>query len=292
MKEERQAAVEAVLRAGHIPAGMELFAAGSDSQLATIRKWIDESDAFLLILGGRYGTVERESGKSYIALEYEHANTTGKPYFAVVITEAFLDAKVKASDLSVVERENGHLLKEFRELVTSKICRFFGNHAELKLAILESLQAIGAETPNAGWVRAREAIDPKATLETLTKLQKENDLLRSEVSRLQEIANEDKKTQLSNEAADILIKAATLGGGTILYREAMGSLVTIRTGSFEFISNSSTHRDQEIYVSALKELSNYGLIRSNTQSIYHVSRKGYEVSDQILQRRKLNQSQA
>ncbi len=56
--EERQAAVEAILDAGHIPAGMELFKAGK-SQMETIYKWIDESDVYILILGGRYGTVEK-----------------------------------------------------------------------------------------------------------------------------------------------------------------------------------------------------------------------------------------
>ena len=50
--EERQAAVEAILDAGHIPAGMELFKGGK-SQMETIRKWIDESDVYMLILGGR-----------------------------------------------------------------------------------------------------------------------------------------------------------------------------------------------------------------------------------------------
>lgn len=44
LKAERQAAVEAILAAGHIPAGMELFAAGSSSQLDTIKRWIDGSD--------------------------------------------------------------------------------------------------------------------------------------------------------------------------------------------------------------------------------------------------------
>ena len=73
LKEERQAAVEAILRAKHIPAGMELFTAGDQSQMQAIRQWIDESDVFLLILGGRYGTIEQTSGKSYILLEYEHA---------------------------------------------------------------------------------------------------------------------------------------------------------------------------------------------------------------------------
>ena len=34
--EERQAAVQAILDAGHIPAGMELFKAGNRSQLETI----------------------------------------------------------------------------------------------------------------------------------------------------------------------------------------------------------------------------------------------------------------
>ena len=68
--EERQAAVQAILDAGHIPAGMELFKAGNRSQLETIYKWIDESDIYMLILGGRYGSIESKSGKSYTQLEY------------------------------------------------------------------------------------------------------------------------------------------------------------------------------------------------------------------------------
>lgn len=54
--EERQATVQAILDAGHIPAGMELFKAGK-SQINTIRKWIDESDVYIVILGGRYGAI-------------------------------------------------------------------------------------------------------------------------------------------------------------------------------------------------------------------------------------------
>ena len=50
---ERQAAVEAILTAGHIPAGMELFTSGDESQMDVIKQWIDESDVYLLILGGR-----------------------------------------------------------------------------------------------------------------------------------------------------------------------------------------------------------------------------------------------
>src|SRR5215471_3135221 len=91
MVAERQAAVEAILRAGHIPAGMELFAAGDESQLETIRRWIDDSDVFMLILGGRYGSIEPKAGKSYIELEYEYALEKKKPLFAAVISDANLD---------------------------------------------------------------------------------------------------------------------------------------------------------------------------------------------------------
>ena len=66
LKAERQAAVMAILEFGHIPAGMELFAAGDAEQLKVIKRWIDESDVFLLILGREYGSIEPISNKSYI----------------------------------------------------------------------------------------------------------------------------------------------------------------------------------------------------------------------------------
>lgn len=51
LKLERQAAVSAILKSGHIPAGMELFTAGDKNQWETIKSWIDESDIYMLILG-------------------------------------------------------------------------------------------------------------------------------------------------------------------------------------------------------------------------------------------------
>src|SRR6185436_19528398 len=95
LREERQVAVESILAAGHIPAGMELVAAGDASQMNVIRRWINESDVFLLILGGRYGSIEPKTGKSYVHLEYEHAVEQGKPTFAVVIEPSHLDKRVR-----------------------------------------------------------------------------------------------------------------------------------------------------------------------------------------------------
>ena len=90
--EERQKAVEAVLDAGHIPAGMELFKAGK-TQMETIKKWIDESDVYCLILGGRYGSVEEESQRSYTQLEYEYAAANHKPLFTIVLDDGIIYRK-------------------------------------------------------------------------------------------------------------------------------------------------------------------------------------------------------
>ncbi|MCU5588899.1 DUF4062 domain-containing protein [Bacillus cereus] len=57
LEEDRQAAVQAVLNARHIPAGMEPFKAGDTSQKETIKKWIEESNVYMLILGGRYESI-------------------------------------------------------------------------------------------------------------------------------------------------------------------------------------------------------------------------------------------
>lgn len=79
--EERQKAVEAILNAGHIPAGMELFHAGDETQKELISEWIEDSDIYVLILGGRYGSLDTD-GMGYTHWEYEKAKELGKPIFS------------------------------------------------------------------------------------------------------------------------------------------------------------------------------------------------------------------
>lgn len=100
---------------------MELFTAGDESQMEAIKQWIDESDVYLLILGGRYGSIEPSSGKSYTRLEYEYALASGKPLFSCVITENALEERVKKFGSSVIETTDPAGLKEFRSHVLSKL---------------------------------------------------------------------------------------------------------------------------------------------------------------------------
>ncbi len=181
--EERQAAVEAILNAGHIPAGMELFAAGDESQMAVIRRWIDESDVFLLILGGRYGSREPESGKSYTHLEYEYALEQSKPLFAVVTTEGCLEAKVKRSGSSVIERNYQAELREFRSLVMSRMVRFWEDPRDIKLAIHEKIPELLRDRELVGWIPGTEAIDTAPLAAKIARLGKENADLREQLER-------------------------------------------------------------------------------------------------------------
>ena len=199
---ERQAAVEAILKAGHIPAGMELFTATNQSQLTIIQKWIDESDIYMLILGGRYGSIEPKSGLSYTELEYDYALQKGKPLFAVVIQDDALEQKVKTVGSSVLEGENPQKLKEFKEKVLKYMSSFFEDNKDIKLAIHESVGKLQQENKLIGWVRASELLNPEKYLDQISGIQKEKEELQKEITKLKKI----KSTGDSSEDFEEIIK--------------------------------------------------------------------------------------
>lgn len=180
---ERQSAVEAILTAGHIPAGMELFTSGDESQMEVIKQWIDESDVYLLILGGRYGSIEPRTGKSYTQLEYEYALSQAKPFFACVIVDAALDRRIKEQGKGVIETEEPQKLKVFRESVLTKTVRFWEDAKDIKIAISETLAHFMRRDDLAGWVRAGQEANMPALADEITRLSRENALLRSKQSK-------------------------------------------------------------------------------------------------------------
>jgi hypothetical protein len=184
LHEERQAAVEAILTAGHIPAGMELFAAGDESQMNVIKRWIDESDVYMLILGGRYGSIEPKSQKSYIELEYQYAVEKGKPLFAVVINEEYLEKKVKKFGSSVLEKDHPDKLREFRSLVCSKMVRFWSDPKDIKLSIMETMAEFSNRQDLIGWISGNETVNTGMVAEEIAELIKENKELREKLDNL------------------------------------------------------------------------------------------------------------
>lgn len=174
---ERQAAVSAILKAGHIPAGMELFTAGDESQMETIKRWIDESDIFMLILGGRYGSIEPTTSLSYTELEYDYAVNSGKPYFAVVIADEALEQKVREKGREVIENEAVKELAIFRKKVLSKTSAFFNDERDIRLAVHETIGEFLQRYTFKGWVSGDEIPDIQSFTEQINKLREENNRL-------------------------------------------------------------------------------------------------------------------
>lgn len=177
LKEERQAAVQAILNADHIPAGMELFKAGSQSQKETIQRWIDESDVYLLILGGRYGSIEPLTGKSYTHWEYDYAGEAGKPRFAVVISdEAF--RKKGQENFNFIEVENYPKYQDFKKEVLSRMSSMFSEAKDIQLAIPGSINEITRLHPElTGWVSGSVLAELKQLEDIINTLKQENEKL-------------------------------------------------------------------------------------------------------------------
>lgn len=204
--EERQAAVQAILDAGHIPAGMELFKAGNESQLKTIYKWIDESDVYMLILGGRYGSIDSKSGKSYTQLEYEYALNKNIPVFAVVLNETFLTTKINLLGYTnATEQTAPDKHKEFKALVMSKIIREVEDCKDIKIAIHSTLNEFLNDYDLIGWVRNDAENDTTQLLKENNTLVKENLSLSKKVQKLQEQLDSKSKIQFGNYSFDELV---------------------------------------------------------------------------------------
>jgi hypothetical protein len=203
LTEERQAAVAAILKAGHIPAGMELFTAGDKSQMTTIERWIDERDVYMLILGGRYGSIESTSGLSYTELEYDYAREHAKPSFAVVITEEALESKVKSGGTKFIEKNEPKALAQFRAKVLSNISSFFSDAKDVRLCVYESLSDLAVDPALKGWVAADEVQDNKVLNEEIKKLRTENASL-TEALRKLEAATAASRANSSNSNEELI----------------------------------------------------------------------------------------
>lgn len=199
LKDERQAAVEAILDSGNIPAGMELFKAGNETQLKTIERWIDESDVYLLILGGRYGSIEAKSGKSYTHLEYEYAVKKNIPIFSVVLSESTIlrKASIMGKSNSMEEKEIDKY-EEFRELVYSKIVREVEDIKDIKLSIHTTLNEFMKLYKFSGWIKGKEIDDYNNLLKENNRLLNENQELKNNIDKI------NKKAEIGSYTYEVL----------------------------------------------------------------------------------------
>ncbi|MCG1130064.1 DUF4062 domain-containing protein [Staphylococcus epidermidis] len=114
--DERQKVVESVLESSNIPAGMELFTGANIEQWEIIKEWIDESDVFILLLGGRYGTLAIDEDISYIEKEYNYARKQEIPTYVFILSDSYLYTKKAANpSLAIFEQNNRDKYDVFKD---------------------------------------------------------------------------------------------------------------------------------------------------------------------------------
>ena len=148
--------------------------------MEVIKQWIDESDVYLLILGGRYGSIESKTGKSYTQLEYEYAFDKGKPLFACVLKETALDARIKKHGREMIDKYPKEL-DVFRELVQTKMVEFWEDPKDIQLAIIKTLNQLSRREDLLGWVRPHPEANLPALSNEIARLSKENAELRNQL---------------------------------------------------------------------------------------------------------------
>lgn len=157
LRDERQALIGVALENGYIPMGMEQFHGAPADQWTVITKYIDECDFYLLMVGGRYGSIDETVDISYTEKEYDYAKKKGIPVLVLIKDPASItDNKKDKGSEKHDKYEMMRRLDSFRAKVKNEgnTVDFFKDMSSLKYVAAASLRnATEYVGENAGWVR-------------------------------------------------------------------------------------------------------------------------------------------
>jgi hypothetical protein len=144
---------------------MELFPATDDDAWELIKGVIDASDYYVLIVGGRYGSVTAD-GVSYTQKEYEYASSRGK-YVLALLHKAPSDIpRSKTEEDPAIWKK----LSAFRSDVEGKHhCVYWTSAEDLKAKVIVGLTTAVKRKPAIGWIRA-DKVPSGATIEEVLAL--------------------------------------------------------------------------------------------------------------------------
>ena len=183
LKEERRKVMQALMELDCIPAGMELFPAADQEQFEFIKRVIDDCDYYLLIVGGRYGSLSRE-GISFTEQEYDYA-INRKLKVIALIHEAPDEIPLGKSEK---DPEFRALLERFRAKVsTDRLVRFWKTPEELPGLVALSLSKTIKMFPAVGWVRA-DKTSSEEMLTELNEVRKQNAVLAANLAAAERAA--------------------------------------------------------------------------------------------------------
>lgn len=181
--EERREVMEALLQMNWFPVGMEYFNASDESQWEIIKKLIDDCDYYVLIVAGRYGSVDEATGKSYTQMEFDYAVSQGKTVLRFVHNKI---EDLKAGNVESTD-DGKKKLDAFRQEVMKKYCKLWNTTNDLKSQVILALTSQFSTNPQTGWIKADQVSSEQANKEIL-KLKEENDQLKATIAQYEEMS--------------------------------------------------------------------------------------------------------
>lgn len=163
--------VSALLQLDAMPAGMELFPAADDDAWTLVERVIDASDYYLLVIGGKYGSIDPETELSYTEREYDFAVAAGKPVMA------FLHENPDAIPAGKTERTEQAQAKlaAFRSKVKArKHVKYWATADGLQGKVALSFANFTKTYPAVGWIRG-DVETATAALAEINDLRKQLD---------------------------------------------------------------------------------------------------------------------
>lgn len=199
LKVERSKVFQTLMELDCIPAGMELFPATDEEQFEFIKRIIDDCDYYLLIIGGRYGSVTPE-GISYTEKEYDYATAKGLK----IVTLIHGSPNTISYENSEHDPSLRKQLEAFREKSsTGRLVKFWKTADELPGLVALSMSKTIRMFPAIGWIRANLGESLEASREII-RLSTENHELREKIKELDLIKT---KKEAFHEISNTLEKA-------------------------------------------------------------------------------------
>lgn len=185
LEEERKEVLAALQKAGYFVAGMELFPSDDHESWEVIKRVIDQSDYYVLVVGGRYGSIGK-GGKSFTEMEYDYAKKNKLPVLAFLHNDpANLPSKH-------VEKSHTDKLEKFKNKIEKlHNRRSWSTKHDLATEVLASISQTVNLRPRVGWVRGDVADFNEVLSRKLEDLRVEHQKIREE------------RDSLSNRLADL-----------------------------------------------------------------------------------------
>jgi hypothetical protein len=159
--DERAAVIQTLLEADCIPTGMEMFPASDSDKFELIKRVINLCDYYVVIIGGRYGSVDAEMQLSYTEMEYDYAVEMKKPVMAFLHGDP---GKLIGEKLDL-DPDLRKKLDAFREKTERRMVKYWNEPGDLKRQVALAMIQIRKSHPAEGWIRAGEAMTPEVKAE-------------------------------------------------------------------------------------------------------------------------------